>query len=71
MNNLKFRKDTLVCFEGKNDVMGALTEAKQFILDNDLDGCDLEFNNFTFGIVPDSDLNEDLEDYKHWLQCKK
>lgn len=44
----------------------AIAEAIFFCISNATEQCDLHYNGFTFGIEPDSDINQLVAEYRAW-----
>jgi hypothetical protein len=44
----------------------AIVEAIWFCIANKTEQCDLHYNGFTFGIDPDSDINQLVAEYRAW-----
>lgn len=44
----------------------ALVDAVAFCITHKTEQCDLHYNGFTFGIEPDSDINQLVAEYRAW-----
>ena len=48
----------------------AIHTAIEFCKEHKTCQCDLEYFGFTFGIEPDSDINQLVADYSYWLSLQ-
>lgn len=68
MNYIEVEKDqqiNLVAKKGATPTQ-AIHTAIEFCKEHQTSQCDLDYLGFTFGIEPDSDINQLVADYSYW-----
>jgi hypothetical protein len=68
MNYIEIEKEqqiNLVAKKGATPTQ-AIHTAIEFCKEHKISQCDLEYFGFTFGIEPDSDINQLVSEYSYW-----
>lgn len=73
MRYIKIAPEQKIILKAKRGVTPtqAIWEAIKFCQEHNTKECDLVYEGFTFGIEPDSDINQLVGDYWHWYQSPK